>query len=282
MSGNLATLDQLAEDVRQQDPDRFYAMLLAPARFRDPLLVLYALNLEIARTREQVSEPMLGQIRLQWWRDQLDGVFAGEPARHPVTEALSDVVSEFPIAREDIVRMIDGRERDLEDTPPDTTAELLDYCRNTSSVLMTMALQVLGVERGLAEKAAEPAGVAFALAGLIRAVPFHGAQGRVMLPRDLLASNGLDIAANNHHRDPQALRGVVRDLAGIAEDQLILARKQKRIPRKAMAGLLPATLAGLYIRRLRAADFDLSDARLDPPAQVRIFNMLRARLLGRI
>ena len=138
------------------------------------------------------------------------------------------------------------------------------------------------MDRRAAQVASEAAGIAFALAGLIRAVPFHGAQGRVMLPRDLLASNGLDVAARDHHRDPAALQGVVRDLAGIAEDQLILARKQRRIPRKMIAGLLPATLSGLYLRRLRAAGYDLSDARLDPSSQVRIFNLLRARLLGRI
>ena len=73
-------LSPLAALVRRHDRDRFQTALFAPAARREALFALYAFNYEIARVRESVREPMLGQIRLQWWREAIDAAFAGERA----------------------------------------------------------------------------------------------------------------------------------------------------------------------------------------------------------
>jgi len=104
----------LAALVRHHDRDRYQTALFAPARRREALLALYAFNYEIARVRETVTQPMLGQIRLQWWREVLDAAYAGAPARqHPVAVPLSAVIREFGLSREPFDRLIDTRERDL-------------------------------------------------------------------------------------------------------------------------------------------------------------------------
>src|SRR5258708_12399422 len=84
----------LAALVRHHDRDRYQTALFAPARRREALLALYAFNYEIARVRETVTQPMLGQIRLQWWRWVLDTAYARAPARQPpVAVSLSAGVS---------------------------------------------------------------------------------------------------------------------------------------------------------------------------------------------
>src|SRR5229473_5395835 len=83
-------LAPIAEMVRRHDHDRFQTGLFAPARKRNTLFALYAFNYEIARVRETVTEPMLGQIRLQWWHENIAAAFEGGPVRHhPVVEALT-------------------------------------------------------------------------------------------------------------------------------------------------------------------------------------------------
>ena len=71
-AGRPAGLSPLGELVRRHDRDRYQTALFAPADRREALFALYAFNYEIARVRESVTQPMLGQIRLQWWREVID------------------------------------------------------------------------------------------------------------------------------------------------------------------------------------------------------------------
>jgi len=125
----------LADLVRRHDRDRYQTALFAPAERRGALLALYAFNYEIARVREIVSEPMLGQIRLQWWREVLDAAYAGTPPRsHPVVVPLAAAIREFELSRGYFDRLIDSRERDLADVPPASLAILEAYAEESSEI----------------------------------------------------------------------------------------------------------------------------------------------------
>src|ERR671922_1960026 len=94
-SADADRLSPVAALVRRHDRDRFQTVLFAPAARREALFALYAFNYEIARVRESVTEPMLGQIRLQWWRESIAAAFDGGPVRHHfVVEALAAAISE--------------------------------------------------------------------------------------------------------------------------------------------------------------------------------------------
>jgi phytoene synthase len=83
--------------VREADKDRFLAGLFAPADRRDPLFALYAFNVEVARVRELVHEPLAGEVRLQWWRDALKEQAHGEVRANPVADALLDTIAQFKL-----------------------------------------------------------------------------------------------------------------------------------------------------------------------------------------
>src|ERR1700726_180635 len=94
-SDRRAVLSPCAGLVRRHDRDRFQTALFAPAADREALFALYAFNFEIARVRESVTQPMLGQIRLQWWRENIAAAFEGGPVRaYPVVGALSVAIRE--------------------------------------------------------------------------------------------------------------------------------------------------------------------------------------------
>ena len=277
-----SSLSYCATQVRRDDHDRFLTALFAPAAIREDLFALYAFNLELAKTREQVSEAILGEIRLQWWRETLEEIFAGNRREHPVVGALADSIETHQLDRTLLDRLIDARTADLTDDPPADMTALEDYARGTSSGLMQLALQVLGVRTGDADTAAEHAGIGWALTGLIRAVPFHGAQGRVYLPQDLLEAESLNIHATAHDRNPEKIRRIAGHLAEAAANHLRQARAiRSRIPKKALPALLPASLADVYLARLRKARYDLSDRRLEVSAPRRQLKLLWNALLGR-
>src|SRR5688572_5320065 len=138
-------LSYCAREVRRVDYDRFLTALFAPPDARERLFALYAFNHEIAKVRETVSEPMLGQIRLQWWREALDGIYRGTPRKHAVVEALSAVVAERHPPRAGFEALIDAREFDLAGRAPATLAELEAYCEGTASQLLRLGAELLGV-----------------------------------------------------------------------------------------------------------------------------------------
>lgn len=277
-----STHDELIASLRGSDPDRLYVALFASGATRERLLSLFAFNLEIASTRERVSETMLGQIRLQWWRDALEEIRSGEPRRHPVVEALAEWMrgadqSVFGLAH----AMIDAREADLEDQPFETMAQLVSYASDTSANLLHLALHAEGITDGKAHEAADHAGIAYALAGIIRAVPFLGAQGRVLLPGRLLAESGIaDARQSLGRRDPEKLKAALGQIGDLAGTHLSMAKKVRGLPASARSVILHRALGGLYLKRLARAKFDLSDPRLDPSPAARIMTLTKARLIG--
>src|SRR5204862_131662 len=118
LRSELEEASSLAALVRRHDRNRYQTALFAPAGRREALFALYAFNHEIARVRESVTQPMLGQIRLQWWREVIDGAYAGAaPRRHEVAEPLTAAIRDFRLSRGHFDRIIDAREADLADEP---------------------------------------------------------------------------------------------------------------------------------------------------------------------
>jgi len=258
-------LSYCGDEVRRHDPDRFLTALYAPAARREALLTLYAFNLEIARVRETVREPMLGEIRLQWWREAIETAYGDAPARrHAVVAPLTDAIRTHGLTRGHFDRLIDARAFDLDDAPPASVDALVAYAESTSSTLLWLALEALGVrEDEAAGKAARAVGVAWAILGLIRAMPHHLRQGRVYLPADLAAAFQVEERGLRAMKPSPALAAAVESLAGRARGYLAEARALRHaVPPEALPALLPAALADGHLRRLARARYDVFDARL--------------------
>ena len=271
-SGKGSELSPAATLVRRHDRDRYQTALFAPPAAREALFALYAFNYEIARVRESVRENMLGQIRLQWWREAVDTAYGGGPVRqHEIVAALSATIREQALTRAGFDRLIDARERDLDDAPPATLGELETYAEGSSAVLIELALEVLGAATPAAREAGRHVGIAYALTGLMRALPVHARTGRFLIPADVAAEAGLDPGGYAAlHSGPPLSRAVAR-VAGAAQRHLAAARGLRReVPQKALPALLPARIAGNALRRLERAGFDpFSDAvAADDPLQI--------------
>lgn len=269
-----------AMQVERLDADRYATTLFAPPQRRAALHALYAFNLEIARTRERITQPVIGQMRLQWWRDAIEGIYAGTPRHHEVVLALDDLVGRFDLDRSLFERLIDAREADLEDTPPATLAALTEYAEATSAPLTMLALRVLGVRGEAPDQAARDVGIAWALVGLIRAIPFHAAARRRTLPDDVLAQAGASSRDLLELRPHAGLNKAVARVAQAASQHLARARKRRNVPKQALPALLPARLADGYLRLAGKCDYDPFDDRLAGPLPSRALRLIVANLRG--
>ena len=249
--------DQTAHSVseaRAHDHDRYLCALLAPRDVRPTLFALTVFNAEIARVADSVSEPVLGEIRLQWWRDAIADLYEGKTRDHPVVLALAPAIERGLLSRKRFERMIEARMTDLGGAAPNDLGALEAFARATGAELHHLWREVLGETGDGAVRAVECAGVAFAMVGLVRATPFHAAHGRLYLPSDLVRKNGLDVNDVLAGRFTPALAGVVMGVLDRAEEHLREARRLRRkVPRRTLPALLPATLAEMYLRRLRRA-----------------------------
>ena len=253
-----------AQQVRRFDYDRYLCALFAPAARRDALFAVLAFNIEVAKTREAVTEPMLGQIRLQWWREAIAEIYDGDPGegggvrRHEVVLALADAIQAHDLPRRAFDRLIDAREFDLTDQLPRSLGDLMDYLDDTSAALFHLLALVLDARDVATDTIARGVGRVWGLTGLIRAIPFHARQQRCFIPQDVAESTGLKPRDVFDLKPTEALASAVRRLTEEAARRLTLARAEREtLDPKALSAVLPAILAGRYLDRIAAQDFDV-------------------------
>lgn len=242
------------DQVRTGDKDRFLAALFAPDHVREHLFALYAFNLEIARVRDAVSEPQLGEVRLQWWLDTLDGIGQGAPQDHPVARALSAAVAKASLPLEPLRNLVRARQFDLYSDPMPDLAALEGYLGETSSALIQLGAILLSpADAPRAAEAAGLSGVAYGLAKLLRALAHQRARQQCFVPADMLARHGL--APEDWRADPgPAAAAIVGDLVAHARRRLAEARaKRSDVSRTLLPAFLPVCLTDLYLDRVDRA-----------------------------
>jgi NADH dehydrogenase [ubiquinone] 1 alpha subcomplex assembly factor 6 len=255
-------LSLLGQIARAGDYDRFLVTLFAPPEKREALFALTAFNLEIARIRDVVREPMLGQIRLQWWREAFTEAKAGKPRRHDVLEGLSLAGIPEPLIEE----MLTGREIEYAPEPPATLAEFRAYAAGTSGALSEAMAAALGGGDTL-RAAARAVGTAFGMIGTLRATAFQARHGRVLLSSDILEEAGTSIAAIKERRTDPGLAKAAQRIASAAKQELVSARSlEVSVDKTSRAPLLLAPLTEAYLAQVGRARFDLlnSDTTLTP------------------
>jgi phytoene synthase len=273
-----------AQQTRRHDPDRYYCGLFVPSERRDAYYAVTAFYQEIARIPEMISEPVLGEVRLQWWRDAVEGMFSGKSPEHEIMSGLGETKGHFHLAQESFERLLEARMLDLASSPLGDLDALLEYADGTAGVLSELLLVVLvGQRSGSAEltKAASHAARAIALAGLMRTLPFHASAKRLYLPRELMAREGLKAEGVFAMRTSPQLCAVIRELSGLSGMYLEKARDLSRyVPREVLPVFFPVAIAEKVLLRLRKCGFDPFHPRmvLHRPGRVIIpFNALFGR-----
>jgi 15-cis-phytoene synthase len=246
--------------ARDGDLDRYTSALFARSASREHLFALYAFNVELARIGEQVSEPQLGEIRLQWWRDALGRACAGDITGHLVADAIGLAVRECDLSRQSLADLIDARRLDVSVRVMPDTAALDDYLAKTAGALFKLACEI-GMTGGRAaepralEQAVRAAGIAYGLTGLMRALPVHVRRRRVDIPADGLLRHGTSLAQLLAGEGGEGLTELLADLRETARGALKSATQHlAELPPTARQAFLPLALVDPYLSTLRKVD----------------------------
>jgi phytoene synthase len=225
--------------VRRVDPDRFLAGLFVPADKRAAYFLLCAFNHELARAREVVSTGMLALIRLQWWREVVEGT----PRRHEVAEPLAHALQEGVLDRDALLAMIEARETEADSDIADM-ANFTAYLEGTAGGFAVAAGRLLGAEAS-DEPRLRRLGAVYGLAGQLANVTALARAERCLLPADVLARHDLTPAHVIH--DPRSAVPAISALAGQGLAWFDAARGP--LPRQIVASALPAALGARDLRR---------------------------------
>jgi phytoene synthase len=243
--------------VRTHDFARYAATLFVPAALRRGLLALYAFNVEISRIRDQVTQPLPGEIRLQWWSDMLAGAAHGGVEGNPVAAELLLTVRTWDLPVERLSRLLEEHQFDLYNDPMPTLSALEGYLNETSAVLFALAAQMAGWQSGEIEHLARHAGLALGIVQVVAALPRDASRRRLFVPLQLLESHGSAIEELLAGRQPPNLRAALDRLIGEAAAHETTARALlAAAPPEVRPVFLPLALVGRELLRMSRADHD--------------------------
>ena len=243
--------------VRDHDFTRYAATLFVPAEKRRALLALYAFNVEITRIRELVSQPLPGEIRLQWWTDMLAGAGHGGIEGNPVAAELLLAIGAHGLPVDRLSKLIDAHIFDLYHDPMPDLAVLESHINDTSSTLLALSAKILGDASETAEQAADHGGLAQGAAQVIAMLPYDSARGQLFLPLDMLTAHGSSAAEVFLGKVTPKIRSALDQLIAGAQEQLATAQELlPQMPVDARRAFLPLALVQRDLDRMARPDFD--------------------------
>jgi len=246
-----------ADLVRTHDFARYASTLFMPSDLRRALLALYAFNVEISRVREQVTQPLPGEIRLHWWTDLLAGVDHGGVEGHPVAAELLLTIRHFRLPVEPLTRLIEEHQFDLYNDPMPSMAALEGYINDTASALFLFAARIAGWQSPEIDHLARHAGLAQGIAQVIASLPFDASRRQLFVPLQVLQQHGSNIEEIFAGKQTPNVRAALDQLIGEAQRHLEPAfALLAEIPPEVRPIFLPLALVRRDLAWMSRADTD--------------------------
>lgn len=265
------------EVARNWAPDYYITALLAPAGLRDDLITLAAFWGETGRVATTVGDEVLGEIRLQWWRDALA---AGAPASgHPIADAMQTLMIRYQVEPSTIEALLDARSDELRRLPFDDEAAFDAYLMCVDGGLLQLSAKVRGAQAGVAKDL-----IAAATRGLGRVrialdLPYFAAKGRLPLWLGAIGEAVGQSDAGGLEEAGHALRELARGARSARSEVLQLADGAER---RLIDAVLPVALLEPYLRALETKGRDpLRDVAGISPLS-RVTRLTWAHVRGRV
>jgi phytoene synthase len=245
---------EIRDKVQAAGSSFYWAMRLLPPARRDAMFAVYAFCREVDDIADSNASPVIKKAGLTVWRAEVADIFAGAP-KTPLGKVLAELVPIYELHQTDFVAIIDGMEMDAaRDIRAPRLAELDLYCDRVAGAVGRLSVRIFGVDSAAADRVAHHLGRALQLTNILRDLVEDGERGRLYLPKELLAANGIRSDEPLVVLRAPALPLVCAGLADIAENHFVEAAKAMRqCSRRAMrpAAVMRAVYRELLLR-LRA------------------------------
>ncbi|MEM1307570.1 MAG: squalene/phytoene synthase family protein [Pseudomonadota bacterium] len=261
--------------ARAHERDRYLTALLAPKSARQHLVNLAAFQGEVARIPLFVTEPMIGEIRLQWWRDTLSNAAAGLLSGNPIADALVNTMNSTGLSPGLVAGMIDAQTLALYSDPP---SDELALCQNLTKLeggALELAAHVLKGAALAPEEAAfcSEAGVAYGLARTAVEFAAVTAQGRTLLPADWLVDAGLTLGDLSDDAKCSEVAALVGRLAADADDRARRLRQTPDATPPVRAACRPLAMVSAYANAVRRHGVDAVRTSVDVLPLTRVWRI---------
>ena len=246
-----------ADLVRSHDFPRYASTLFLPGVHRRPMLAIYAFNVEIARVRDQVSQALPGEMRLQWWTDMLAGQGHGGVEGNPVASELLWAIQTWRLPVERLARLIVEHEFDLYNDPMPSLSALEGYANDTASALFSSCARILVRPSEAIDHVARHAGLAYGMIDVVNKLPQDTARRQLFLPQQFLQQHGSSVEEVFAGKQTPQARAAVDQLVGEAGRHLKTAQALLAdVPREVRPAFLPLALVRRDIKRMERRDND--------------------------
>ena len=176
--------------MAHRDPDRYVSAFFVPEVNRRGFMALCVFDNEVSGIARTISEPMIGQIRLAWWREQIDSIYGGRHTHAPAAQALAEAVDMHHLPREKLDAYVDARGCDFEEAPFADENAFNNYSDAVFGGIIALSFSILGVAPGY-DAAAVAAGRAVARAVTLREFAHWRERRLCRVPVEWLESTGL-------------------------------------------------------------------------------------------
>lgn len=183
----------------------YYSFFFLPKQKREAMTALYAFCREVDDIADECTELQVAQVKLSWWRSEIENLFQGKPI-HPVSKALLPHVKTYNLSSEHFLEIIDGMEMDLNFNRYEDFTQLQLYCYRVASVVGELSAQIFGFTNRKTIQFAHDLGMAFQLTNIIRDVGEDSRRNRIYLPLEDLTKFNVSEEDILHSRESEAVR----------------------------------------------------------------------------
>ncbi|MCA6120479.1 squalene/phytoene synthase family protein [Bradyrhizobium sp. WSM 1704] len=246
-----------ADLVRTHDFVRYASTLFVPAPERRALLSIWAFNVEVTRVHELVSQPLPGEMRLQWWSDMLAGTEHGSIEGNPVAAELLQTIRKHRLPVSALSRLVEEHQFDLYNDPMPSLAALEGYLEATASALFLLVARVMARPSEAIDHLARHAGLAQGMAQVIATLARDASRQQLFLPLEILQQHGSSTAEVFAGKPTPAIRASVAQLAGEAQRHLATALDLLAdVPSEVRRVFLPLAQVRRELTLMARADYD--------------------------
>ncbi|KAF9064887.1 isoprenoid synthase domain-containing protein [Rhodocollybia butyracea] len=251
--------------VQKHDYEAYLIAQFWPRELRGGYFALKAFSTELAMIQDNISNATIGKMRMQFWKDAVKAIGTGNPPRHPIAQALYQASLQANLPTYHFKRIIDARDAELQVPVHLTVDSLTAHSESTSSSLLYLLLSLLSLPSSTLSHAASHLGAAQTFTTLIRALPFHAKNRRMVIPSEITAKHG--VVQEDVFRSGPAVQGIddaVYEFATLANDHLDTARNMLKegVPQAAMPVFLAGVPVSSILKQLEKVNFDAFDSRV--------------------
>lgn len=239
--------------VRTLDYPGFYSTLYLPKPQRDAVIALRAFNIQTATIKDVISKPEIGEMRVIWWRDTIKKIYEKkEVPLDPVVQEVARAINSYKLTQTFFLKCLNARYKDLKVKQPESLEDVEEYCENTSSSLLYLTLEVMGVKNQNADHAASHIGKAIGMVTLLRGFSHHLRNRELYIPVELTVKHNISQEQIFRQEINDNVLEAVYEFANRAINHLEWGRSfMKKVPTKARPVFLSAAFADDFLYTLQ-------------------------------